>query len=187
MQTDLKAGSILRAAFPDVDSDDPVSYLGRTGDLFHALSYAWLFWPRLVELYGAVFLALHGDDEKEIRERLATPVGDAHPEWPPMSWKDAVDSYNRFEISYLFRFWREPSNLISDAAEVLSGVLVQTWRARLLQAYPERVFSVSVVEYGDATELSIEVCQQSPDLEVPDRWNERRRFIEPPGASRSAP
>lgn len=178
MQIGSRAGRILRSAFPDVGLDDPVSYFGRRGDVFHALSFAWLFWPKLLELYGAVFLALDGDDENEIVERLATPFGDKHPEWPLMTWKDAVDSYNRFEVAHLFRVWLEPGNLVSDASEELAEFLIQTWQARLRQEYPERVFSVRVVEPDDSTELSIEICQQSPHLEVPSGWNEQRRFIE---------
>ncbi len=107
------------------------------------------FWPKLVELQGAVFFALDGNDEQEIRKRLYTPFGDAHPEWPAMTWQNAVNSYNRFEVSQLFYVWREPSDLVSSASKELSHFLVQTWQARLRREYP--------------------------DLEVPDGWNEQRR------------
>lgn len=168
----------MRGAFSEADFDDPVSYFGRTSDVFDALSFAWLFWPKLVELQGAVFFALDGNDEQEIRKRLYTPFGDAHPEWPAMTWQNAVNSYNRFEVSQLFYVWREPSDLVSSASKELSHFLVQTWQARLRREYPERVFSVQVIEPDDSTELSIEVFQQSPDLEVPDGWNEQWRCIE---------
>ncbi|MGI8648146.1 MAG: hypothetical protein DLM55_04580 [Acidimicrobiales bacterium] len=180
MYSELESGRILRSAFSKADFDDPVSYFGRASDIFDALSFAWLFWPKLVELYGAVFFALDGNDEREIDKRLHTAFGDAHPEWPAMPWKHAVNSYNRFEVAHLFYVCREPSSLISRAAKELSHFLVQTWQARLRWEYPERIFSVQVAEPDDSTELSIEVCQKSPDLEVPDGWNEQRRCIELP-------
>ncbi len=43
MYSELESGRILRGAFSEADFDDPVSYFGRTGDVFHALSFAWLF------------------------------------------------------------------------------------------------------------------------------------------------
>ncbi|MGO1056608.1 hypothetical protein [Crossiella sp. CA198] len=174
---DAKAGQILRAAFPEVDSDDPSSYFWQQGDLFQALSFAWLFWPRLVELHGAIFVVLGGADETEISSRLTTPLANARSDWPPMAWPDAVDSYNWFEIDQLFRGWRGPGEVVSDAQECLAIVLVQTWLARLVGAYPERSFSVTLVQADEEAGLRIEVRQEAPQLETPKGWDGRRRFV----------
>jgi hypothetical protein len=175
--SDERAGVILRAAFPDVGSDDPVAYFRDQGNVFQALSFAWLFWPKLVELHGAVFLALNGDDEAEISARLRSPLADAHANWPSMSWADAVDSYNWFEVDQLFLRWRGPRELVIDAEEELARKLVQTWRARLASGYPERNFSVTLALADESAGLRIAVRQVSPRLEAPRGWDGRRRFI----------
>lgn len=178
MNVETQAAPILRAAFPEVDSDDPVSYYSQVGDVFQGLSYAWLFWPRLVLLHGAVFLALEGHDEEDISDRLKTPFADGHPDWPRLTWPEAVNSYNRFEVDQLFSHWREPGERWAGACVMLGRVLAETWSARLLQQYPERAFSVNTVETEAPAELWLEVRQVSPDLATPPSWNERRRFLE---------
>lgn len=178
MNIETQIPSVLRAAFPEVDSDDPVSYYSQVGDVFQGLSYAWLFWPRLVFLHGAVFLALEGNDEANISGRLKTPYADGHPDWPRLAWSEAVNSYNSFEVDQLFRHWREPGERWADACVILGRILVETWSARLLQQYPGRTFSVKLVETEAPAELWLEVRQVSPDLATPPSWNERRRFLE---------
>ncbi|QSB13576.1 hypothetical protein JQS43_18575 [Natronosporangium hydrolyticum] len=175
--SDERAGVILRAAFPDVGSDDPVAYFGNQGDVFQALSFAWLFWPRLVELHGAVFIALNGDDEAEISARLRRPLADTDASWPPMAWSAAVDSYNWFEVEQLFLRWRGPREFVTDAEEELAETLVKTWRARLADGYPERRFAVTLTLANESAGLRIVVRQESPRLETPRSWDERRRFI----------
>ncbi|GGN85656.1 hypothetical protein GCM10010112_66320 [Actinoplanes lobatus] len=172
-----RVGAILRAAFPDVASDDPVAYFKNEGDVFQALSFSWLFWPRLVELYGAVFIALHGNDEVEISERLSKPLADGHSNWPRMVWSDAVDSYNWFELDQLFTRWRGPREFVAEAESELAEILVHTWRARLVSGFPDRRFAVTLSPADESVGLAIRVRQESPQLEVPQGWDERRRFI----------
>ncbi|WP_371521761.1 hypothetical protein [Kitasatospora sp. NBC_01300] len=168
---------ILHEAFPEVDSSDPVSYFSETGDAVQALMYSWLYWPNLVEIHGAVFLALYGNDEVEIANRLATPSADGHPDWPAMAWGQMVDSYNIFEIPHLFRMMRGPSELAADACRQLGDALVQTWQGRLLATYPERRFTVRMIEGDDSMDLRIEVSQLTPSLVPPKGWDGQRRGI----------
>jgi hypothetical protein len=168
---------ILRESFPQVDSDDPVSYFGEAGNAVDAVMYGWLYWPDLVELHGAVFLALDGDDEADIAERLATPVANGHPDWPELSWVEAVDSFNIFEVEHLFGQWRGSVELYGDVHRELGRFLVHAWTARLVTAYQERRFTVILIDADDLMGLRIEVSQRSPALVGPEGWDARRRGI----------
>jgi hypothetical protein len=164
----------LQTTFPHVGSEDPVSYLSEVGDATHALVYAWLYWPKLVEIRGAVFFALSGNDESEISERLSSPVRDEGSERPVLTWKELVDSYNIFEIGHLFRSTLASAEDSDDLHRGLGGVLVRTWRARLNEEYPNRQFSVRLVEADESMMgIRIEVSQKAPELEIPRGWNDR--------------
>ncbi|WP_253772332.1 hypothetical protein [Goodfellowiella coeruleoviolacea] len=177
MSQGVTVDRILRESFPHIEAGDPVSYFTEVGDAVQALMYSWLFWPKLLEIHGAVFLALHGNDESDIRERLYTPLGDMHPEWPPLSWNEAVDSFNVFEIPHLFRQVRGPIELFSASHWELGKVLVQIWGARLSVGFPNRRFSVCLIDADDSMDLRIQVSQASPDLVIPAGWDNRRRSI----------
>jgi hypothetical protein len=177
MSQPVDALRILHECFPYVDSDDPVSYFSEAGDAVQALKYSWSYWPNLVEIHVAVFLALSGNDENEIVERLATPLADQHPEWPTMSWTQIINSYNIFEIQHLFRQQRGPAEFAEETHRELGRILLQTWHARLATSYPERRFVVQILEADDSMDLRIEVSQESTPLTPPKGWDERRRGI----------
>ncbi|MFG2719603.1 hypothetical protein ACGFW5_15090 [Streptomyces sp. NPDC048416] len=177
MNQHMAARRILHKSFPYVDAEDPVSYFSDAGDATQALMYGWLYWPDLVEIHGAVFLALSGNDEAEIAQRLATPLADGHPEWPAMSWVQMVDSYNIFEIQHLFRQSRGPAEFFVDTHRILGSILVQAWQARLMASYPDRQFVVRMIEADASMDLRIEVSQESPPLIPPRGWDGRRRGI----------
>ena len=65
------ARRLFRAFYPDVEADDPADYLGANRSAVDALACGWLYWPRLIEVHGAVFLAVNGNDEDYVTERLA--------------------------------------------------------------------------------------------------------------------
>jgi hypothetical protein len=172
-----QAARLLGQAFPTVNSDDPVVFISETGDAAEALKYARLYWPGLVEIHGAVFLALWGHDAADIVERLHRPVADRHPDWDALPWSEAVDSYNRFEVAHLFRQQRGPVDTWEEFDEALADFLVQTWSARLRTAYPDRRFTVRTVEPDGGMDFRIEVVQDSPALLPPAGWDPRRRGI----------
>ncbi|WP_245556059.1 hypothetical protein [Actinopolyspora mortivallis] len=178
MYDERVAVAALRAAYPDVDSEDPVAFFGEEGTHFQGLMFAWLYWPRLIEIHGAVFLCLNGEDESYIRELLSTPVADGHSDWLPMSWKNVVDNFNWFEVLHLFGLHVPPDEYVVPASEQIAEILVESWSARLKVAYPEREFSVSLMD-SDTEDVGIEVVQTAPELEVPAGWDPRRRFINP--------
>lgn len=168
-------GHVLHESFPEVSSSNPTSYFGNISDAFTALAHSYLFWPRLFNLYGAVFLALDGDDENAIGARLT-----AEPKRTPryaMTWQANVDSYNWFEISSLFRQWRGPASQIDNACEELGRVLTLCWSARLREEFPDRTFSVVLEEPDEYSEWSVAVTQQSPELATPNGWIPELRFI----------
>lgn len=77
-------GDILQQAYPDVGSAHPASYVSELGDSVQALVYSGLFWPKLVEIEGAVYVALRGDDREYVDGRLRTPAPSNS--WGPMAW-----------------------------------------------------------------------------------------------------
>jgi hypothetical protein len=109
----------------------------QVGDAVEALKYAVLYWPKLIEFRGAVFLALSEGDETEIESRLTAPShGRQRSQQAPLSWQATVDSYNIFEVAHLFRQWHGLAELSEDVHRNLGEFLVCTWRSRLLEAYP---------------------------------------------------
>jgi hypothetical protein len=175
MRDDETIGRALQAAFPGVDSQDPVGFFGQIGDVFGALSYAYLFWPKLIEIHGAVFVAVTGDYEGQVRERLAVPA--AQEEARPLAWKEVVDSFNWFEISQLFGRWREPRDFTDDAYEGVGGFLVESWGAKLRLEFPDREFEVRLLEADEQHERRISVRQTSPPLLEPRGWDSGTRHI----------
>lgn len=178
-----RIGRILKAAYPDVGSDDPVSYLEEETEAFRALDLSFLFWPRFINVYGAVFLALDGDDEKFIVERLTTPHPVRKSHTPDTSWVDAVDSFNWIELSQLFHNIRNPAEFLTEAHLEVGKILCQTWSAKLRQEYPDRGFSVCIAEADESVEQRIEIKQLDPQLQTPDGWNPERHIIETRGGS----
>lgn len=175
MSSDVSVGRILHVSFPEVNSLDPVSYISELGDAVQALVYSRLYWPKLVEFRGAVFVALWGEDDDYISSRLQIPV--VGMDWPPMSWKEAVDSFNLFEIHQIFRQVRGPDRFNDEAHMELGLILTQTWQARLLAAYPERRFRVTFVGADDAMGSRMEVTQEYPSLTIPEGWSAEQRVI----------
>ncbi|WP_393058185.1 hypothetical protein [Streptomyces sp. LN549] len=168
----------LRQFFPDVETDDPVSYLSEAGDTVNALMYSFLYWPRLVELHGAVFLGLSGNDEEQIRERLSATTGRAIPDREELSWAEVVDSFNLFELGHLFSAVPVHSEDFDSLHRELGSILVKSWHARLVDTFPERKFSVRLVEADESMmEMRIEVKQVSPTLATPGGWDGRLRRV----------
>ncbi|GHF14826.1 hypothetical protein E5082_01905 [Streptomyces griseoluteus] len=177
MGDDAVAGRILQQLYPEVGSSDPVAYVSELGDSVQALVYSRLFWPKLVEIEGAVFVALWGDDEEYISARLRTPAASSN--WAPMSWPQAVDSFNKFEVAHIFRQNRGSEEVVEDANRELASILVQVWKARLATSYPERKFSVRFVDGDETMDSRVEVTQDHPPLATPKGWSDELRAIVP--------
>lgn len=170
-------GRIVQYSYPDVGSTDPVSYVSELGDSVEALVYSRLFWPKLVLIEGAVFVALWGDDEECIAERLRTPASSMS--WVPMAWTKIVDSFNIFEVAHIFRQIRGTWEIVENANRELASILVQTWSARLEVSYPQRKFSVRFVEADETMDSRVEVSQEYPSLVTPQGWSDEQRAILP--------
>jgi hypothetical protein len=187
MHEDAVVGRILQYSYPGVGSADPVSYVSELGDSVQALVYSRLFWPKLVEVEGAVFVALWGDDEEYIAERLRTPASSTS--MAPMSWAKVVDSFNLFEVAHIFRQNRGSTEVVESANRELGLILVQAWSARLEVSYPQRRFSVRFVEADETMDSRVEVSQEHPLLVAPQGWSDKRRAIlpgAPPGVDGSS-
>jgi hypothetical protein len=137
--------AILRAAYPEVNSDDEVAYFGEVSSLYSALACSVLFWPQLIEIDDAIFIALYGDDERELTKRFRDLVKREGIRPHTSGWEEWVSTFNKFEIVHLFSHWSGPQNIIGPAAEILGEILVQTWSARLRDCYPNRAFTVNLL------------------------------------------
>lgn len=152
---------ILGEAYPDINASDEVAYFGEVSSLYSALACSVLFWPKLLEIDDAVFIALYGDDERELKRRFRELVRreDIHPHTP--AWREWVSTFNKFEIVHLFRRWSDPQSAIEPAAEALGRVLTQTWSARLRDSYPNRIFETLLLPDNGEESLRIVVRQLS--------------------------
>ncbi|MEU7182036.1 MULTISPECIES: hypothetical protein [Streptomyces] len=108
-------------------------------DLYVALSLGRLFWPETRLLNGAAFLALNAGDAEEIDRRVA-----AWSESGEMTWGQFVDSFNTFEVRYLFANWPGNSEVVEDAELCLAQLLLEAWAAKLRSDFPDRMFSVEL-------------------------------------------
>ncbi|BDZ53061.1 hypothetical protein GCM10025870_01340 [Agromyces marinus] len=173
MVSDDERDEILRVAFPWVDGAVPADYRWNIGTPVHALLYGSLYWPDLFEFGGAVFVSVWGNDRRDTIERLTSPSSDSSPF--VRSWKESVDSFNVFELPYLFGGAGDDRELERRAEAALADVLVQTWVARLRASYPQRTFDVRHLTADDCYDARITVTQLSPELVEPAGWDTQRR------------
>jgi len=158
---------------------DPVAFYDGVGDLFQAVAFSFLFWPKFITFHDAVFIALNGDDERFIINRLTDRNGKMISRSRESSWQEAVDSFNWVEVAHLFIHWRGPQEYHVDAEDFLGEVLCQAWSAKLKKNFPERDFSVFLDEPEDSsTSLTINIKQVSPVLEDPPSWNRKLGIFE---------
>jgi hypothetical protein len=111
------------------------------GDLVSALLCATIFFPEFVEVDGSVLLKDNIDD-RDIRFRRAKSD-------PNNSIAALEASFNSVEIGYLCP---RPLLKYDTVQEKLVNIMSETWKCRLKQLYPSRVFSISIVppeESGD--------------------------------------
>ena len=161
----MNTNDVLRAAFPLADPDSNTSFYTEIGDVFTALAFSDLFWPQCFERYGAIFVGVGATSPEWVEQGVERIL--ARPESERRSWPEIVDSFNWFEVPYLFRVLRDPAELIGEASYQLAGVLRDCWSARLRELYPEREFDVSVDEPTKNEALSIAVRQVAPILAIP--------------------
>ncbi len=126
--------SALRELHADADSTgfDEGDALHAWGDPVHCLMYAQLLWPEFVVVDGHVFL------------RFFAPEPPAPGSVPARGTEEpgALAGYNWIEVGYLFA-----SRAGSDEmGRVLANVLREIWSAKLLRDFPDREFSVRVLE-----------------------------------------
>lgn len=159
LNSDENLLGILREAYPDVTVSDEVSYFGEVSSLYSALACSALFWPKLLEIEDAVFVALYGDDERELKKRFRELIRRERIRPHTLAWEEWVSTFNKFEIVHLFRRWSGPQNMIEPAAAALGRVLVQTWSARLGDSYPNRTFEVKILPDDGEESLRIIVRQ----------------------------
>jgi hypothetical protein len=128
-------------------------------DLYVALSLGRLFWPETRLVNGAAFLALNVGDAEEIERRIAT-----WSESGKMAWSQFVDSFNTFEVRYLFANWPGSSEAVGNAELCLAQLLLEVWAAKLRSDFPDRRFSVELDGDIASDGPCILVRQIYPDL-----------------------
>lgn len=161
----MKKESVLAAAFPDADPASSSAFYSSEGDLYQALMFSDLFWPTCFTVRGAVFLEVGATTPEWVNSgidrRAARTVSQRMP------WNEFVDSFNWFEVSYLFGRVRGPEEAFDDALDLLVDVLQQSWSARLRQLFPDREFELRVNDGGPEA-LNISVQQIRPALVEPE-------------------
>ena len=133
---------------------DAVEFLHAFGSAHAALLYAALFAPEFVEIEGAVFLKDFGASLQGGAEATAEMVRRARA-GSPEQFKRFVDSRNWVELPYVCG---NPSDT-EEEYERLASLVVDAWRARLKDLYPERRFIVRVLrpeETGSVIGVGIE-------------------------------
>ena len=106
------------------------------GSVSGALLHSALFVPELIEVEGFVFLKDVGSKGVGWDE-VAAGVRAARAE-SPERLKRYVDSFNWVELPYL----SNDRDGFDDEADALAEVLVQAWRGRLKDLFPDRRFAV---------------------------------------------
>ncbi|QKW51632.1 hypothetical protein [Streptomyces buecherae] len=106
---------------------------------------------------GAVFVTLNVGDAEEIERRV-----DAWSDTGEMTWSRFVDSFNSFEVRYLFNNWPANSDMLGDAELCLAELLIAPWSAKLSADFPDRRFSVELDEDPEADGPRILVRQTYP-------------------------
>lgn len=119
----------------DTTSFNVLDFASAFGNPLDALVYSRLFWPDFVDFKGAVLPATFLESEQD-RSRIQDALSASTPAEVERSW-------NRFEIpSDFFASHRFPT---TDAENLeLAERMAQSWRARLLQLFPDRSFTVQV-------------------------------------------
>jgi hypothetical protein len=126
-------------------------FLGAFGSPVEAIAYAKLFWPDCVEVDGMVLRSDVVEDEMDVlrlREVLQKWNGDI---------SKTECSFNLIEIPC--GVFGKRSGESSDALdEQLARILAEMWHARLIQKYPNRIFSVILEHDNDGT-VFVTFCQ----------------------------
>lgn len=126
-------------------------FIGAFGSPLEAIAYAKLFWPDFVWVDEMLLRSDAIEDESDVdraRQALQQWNGDLG---------KTESSFNRLEIpSGIFgKMAGESSDAID---EQLAQTLVEMWKARLSQVFPDRKFSVTVEQESDG-EVSVTFCQ----------------------------
>jgi hypothetical protein len=110
------------------------------GDMVSALLYSTVFFPEFVEVEDSVLLKT---DVPDFENQFRSGKLEAQ-----MTLAALEASFNSIEVAYLFSN-RRSSIDDSDCSEAiehkLAKIIADSWRLRLKDLYPSRVFSVSVL------------------------------------------
>lgn len=116
-------------------------FLHAQGSPSDALFYSRLFWPEFVEIEDMIFM--EGTIENaEDRVRLKS----AYEKYEHDKTATEQD-FNFVEVAYLFG--RNLSEISEAEYLLLAERLAEMWRCRLHKVFPERKFSVEIVEPPD--------------------------------------
>jgi hypothetical protein len=136
--------ALLAARYGDGNGIEPwerADYLHAHGNFSDALLYSVLFVPEFIEVEGCVFLKEIGVEPQGGKKELAAGIHQARAR-STEALKRYVDSFNWVEVPYLIN-----NQTASDAEiEVLAELIMQTWLARLNDAFPDRRFTVRILD-----------------------------------------
>jgi hypothetical protein len=120
-------------------SDSPQDLIFQCGDMVSALLYSTIFFPEFIEVDGSILLKENVPDvENKFRSRRVDST---------LSLAESEASYNSIEVAYAFST-RPIADYDTDTSPLeqnLAEIIAYSWRLRLKDLYPSRVFSVSVL------------------------------------------
>ena len=119
---------------------DPADFLHGFGTVSGAILYAALFVPEFVEVEGRVFLKGLGVRPPGGWEAVAGRVRQARAT-SPQALRVFLETCNWVEIPYLFG----PRDAGDDECAALAALTADAWRARLLDRFADRRFTVRVL------------------------------------------
>jgi hypothetical protein len=122
------------------DEWDGADFLHCFGSVEGALLYAALFVPELIEIEGCVFLKDLGAKPAGGVASLAEQIKHARTE-SPGTLRRFLESCNWVEVPFLFSNHSDNG----DGSPTLAAVIVEVWRARLYDKYPDRRFKVRII------------------------------------------
>jgi hypothetical protein len=139
---------ILGKHFKDAGNYDVEDFVYAHGDPKQALLLFHVFWPQFVAVDGHIVLKTAVDKEDGPSKLEALLKEGAKPR------QEILSAYRWLEVPYLFQ---DRSSLSDDDDRYLAEIIVETWKGALCAQFPDKQFSVSLLE-PEATGSVVGVC-----------------------------
>ncbi len=120
-------------------SESPQDLIFQCGDMVSALLYSTIFFPDFIEVDGSIILR---DNVHDAENQFRSGKAEAQ-----MTLAALEAAFNSVEVGYIFST-RPISDSDTDTSPLerkLAEIIAYSWKLKLKDLYPSRVFSVSVL------------------------------------------